>query len=287
MPFEAGEAIGFMAEAGFSLSPDGSTLAYRHAIDGAQMIYTRRWDELAATPIRETQGGFFPALSPDATELAFASPNGEVFALALAGGPVRSLGEGLVPVWGHDGHVYMTAGAEIVRVPAQGGARETLVSLGEGETGHRVMDVLPGDTHLLRGVAGSGGVEIRILNLKTMEEKPLVFGLEAEVSPTGHLLYLADGALMAASLRLKAMELSGPAVPVMDGVQSYSLAADGTLFYTTGAGGGGTMVQPVWFNRSGEMTPIDPNWTFDRTANPNGHAAPQRKGHPLHLEPRR
>ncbi|MDX1494258.1 MAG: protein kinase, partial [Longimicrobiales bacterium] len=273
MPFEEGEEMTFMGEAGFAMSPDGSTLVYRSGNRADQVLMARRWDDLAASPIRETEGGFFPSLSPDATSLAFTTPGGEVHVLDLAGGPVRNLGEGQAPVWGYDGHVYFNAGPELVRVSGQGGAREVLLTLQEGESGQRVTDVLPGDTHLIRGVAVEGGIQLRILNLKTMEERPLTFGLEGEVSPTGHLLYVTDGALMAAPLDVKGMELTGPGVPVEDGVLSFSMTDEGSLLYTTGAGGGTNEVQPVWLDREGNLTVVDPSWTFDRTANPNDQPA--------------
>lgn len=49
----------------------------------------------------------------------------------------------------------------------------------------------------------------------------------------------------------------------------FSLADDGTLFYTSAAGAGAGQAQVVWVDRAGEITPIDPSWTFERTANPN------------------
>lgn len=273
MPFEDGEAIGFLGDAGFALSPDGSTIVYMQAIGPDQRLMARRWDELAASPVRETEGGFFPAFSMDGSQLAFTTGTGSVEALDLAGGPVRSLGTGEAPVWGPDGSVYLVDGLDLIRVPGQGGARDVVVSLAEGETGHRVTDVLPEGTHLIRGVAIEGGVQLRILDLESGEEKPLAFGFQGMVSPTGHFLYLSDGSVMAAPLDVRAMELTATAVPILDGVQHFSMADDGTFFYSTGAGTSGTMVQPVWMDRGGSETPIDPDWTFDRTGNPNDRPA--------------
>ncbi|NIP80785.1 MAG: serine/threonine protein kinase, partial [Gemmatimonadetes bacterium] len=108
MPFEAGQEMTFLGLNGFALSPDGSTLVYRHNVEGNQFLMARRWDELASIPIRESEGAFRITISPDGQEIAFQAPPGEIRALALAGGPVRTLGEGAWPAWGYDGHVYFT-----------------------------------------------------------------------------------------------------------------------------------------------------------------------------------
>ncbi|MDX1646428.1 MAG: hypothetical protein R3304_04735, partial [Longimicrobiales bacterium] len=269
MPFEEGQELEFIGANGFELSPEGSLLVYRHIVDGNQVLVSRRWDELEAVPIRGTEGASFPALSPDGTELAFESPDGGISVLALAGGPVRTLGEGIVPVWGPDGFVYFTSGRDVLRAPAAGGAREVLLSTEEGEGGHFFTDVLASGDRAIRAVNVDGGFQLRILDLETLEEKSLTFGLWGKYATTGHLLYLSEGVLMAAALDEGTMELTGPGVPILDDVLYYSLGTEGTLFYSGGSGAGGTNVRPVWIDRSGDVTPVDPGWIFDRTANPN------------------
>jgi serine/threonine-protein kinase len=269
MPFEAGQEMTFLNLGGFALSPDGSTLVYRHNTEGNQILMARRWDELASTPIRESEGAFRITISPEGQEIAFQSPGGEIRALALAGGPVRTLGEGAWPVWGHDGHVYFTSGREAFRVPSAGGAAEVFLTLGEGETAHRFTDALPSGDRALHDVLANDQGEVRILDLESGEERTLAYGSWGKFAAPGYLLYLTDGTLMGAPLDADAMELTGTPAPLISDVLTFFIAEDGSLFYSTGAGGGGTMARAVWMDRAGEITPIDPAWTFDRTTNPN------------------
>jgi hypothetical protein len=99
-PFLVGqEHSAFAGRAGFDLSPDGSMLVYRFNAERGQILMLRRWDDLVATPVRASDGGQAPAVSPDGLELAF-EQDGEIKVLALGGGPVRTLLAGEQPEWG-------------------------------------------------------------------------------------------------------------------------------------------------------------------------------------------
>ncbi len=172
-------------------------------------------------------------------------------------------------MWGYDGYVYFTSGRDAFRVLSAGGAAEVLLSLGEGESVHRFTDLLPSGDRALHGVVADDEGEVRILDLEGGEERTLASGAWGKFAAPGYLLYLTDGTLMGAPLDAAAMELTGPPVPLIADVLAFSVAEDGTLFYSTGAGGGGTVARAVWVDRAGEITPIDPAWTFDRTTNPN------------------
>jgi eukaryotic-like serine/threonine-protein kinase len=274
VPFLEGQEPQFLGPAGYDLSPDGSMLVYRHVVDGSPVLMVRRWDDLTATPIRETTNAFDPAVSPDGRELAF-ERDGQIRVLAFAGGPVRTLTAGTVPEWGPDGWIYASTDSGTVRVPATGGALQTLTRMVEGETFHLVYDVLPdgGAALLMVNVSGNRW-EVRTLDLGTLEMETLVEGQGPRYSPTGHLLYSADdgtGTLMAARFDARRRKLAGTPIAVMDGVGFWSLADDGKLFYTTGAasGGAGPTLQFIWVDRSGNATPVDPTWTFSRGTDAN------------------
>lgn len=73
--------------------------------------------------------------------------------------------------------------------------------------------------------------------------------------------------MMTARFDPESLELLDTPVAIMDGLAAYSMSDDGKLFYTTGSTFGGTVeqiVQLLWVTRSGEATPIDPDWTFTR-----------------------
>ena len=269
VPFlEGQEHSAYAGFSGFDLSPDGSMLVYRYDADGGQILMVRRWDDLTATPVRETSGAGAPAVSFDGLELAFGQ-DGNVRVLAFSGGPVRTLTRGSQPEWGPDGYVYATTDSGAVRVPSTGGAVEYVSRLGEGESAHFVRDVLPGGRRVLLQVARTDGTsEIRGLDVGDGETTPLVEGNFPRYLPSGHLVYrTTSGTMMAARFDPRRMELLGTPIAVMDGLTFFSLADDGKLYYSAGFGGAaasGPMRQLAWVTRTGQASAVDPEWTFFR-----------------------
>jgi serine/threonine-protein kinase len=268
-PFLTGQEPERIGAAGFALSPDGGMLVYRHTVNGQQVLMVRRWDDVTATPVRETVGGGYPRVSPDGLQLAFFL-NGEAKVLAFSGGPVRTLTSGQVSAWGPDGYVYVSNDSGTVRIPSVGGAVEYVSRLAEGETRHAVHDVLPGGRRALLEVGLGGGYEIRGLDLRTGRMTPIVQGRYPRYLPSGHLVFnIGAGTMMAARFDPVKMKLLGTPIAMMDGLAFWSLADDGKLFYATGSVGGpvGPMLQLAWVTRAGQVSPVDPGWTFQRGQN--------------------
>jgi serine/threonine-protein kinase len=223
-PFRDGQAPAGFGVAAFNLSPDGSALVYRGPTESNIIrLWLRRWDDLDASPIRGTEGGAQPAISADGRQLAFVQGD-DVKVLDLDGGPVRTVATGgIYPRWGPDGYVYFRAPTGVLRVPATGGPPEPVTELAEGEATHWISDLLPGGEGALMRVGLTGGeAEIRGLNLATGEMTPLTPGAWPRYAATGHLVFLTavtgGGTLMAAPFDPGAMEITGPAVPIMEGV---------------------------------------------------------------------
>ena len=280
VPFLPGQEPTAFGTAAFDLSPDGSMLVYRHDPGTGQILMVRRWDDLSATPVRGTEGAFQPAVSPDGLELAFAQDD-EVKVLAFSGGPVRTVTTGRSPEWGPDGFVYVTIDSGTVRVPATGGAVESVTRLAAGEAGHAVSDVLPdGRTALVTVVREGGQAELRGLDLESSEMKLIVEGIgtgfggassRPRYLPSGHLVYGAQGGtLMAARFDPRKVQILGTPIAVMDNVVAWSIADDGKFFRSAGGGFGRTAtLQLVWVTRTGQATPVDPDWTFERGTDAN------------------
>jgi len=101
-------------------------------------------------------------------------------------------------------------------------------------------------------------------------------------SPTGHLLFLDDGTLLAAPFDVGRLELTGVAVPVAEGVAMlsagpafFAVSQTGTLVYRRGSTG--STHTPVWVERDGTAREIDPGWRVrgvpaqsSLTLSPNG-----------------
>jgi serine/threonine-protein kinase len=269
MPFLPGDELGgsSVGPAVYALSPDGTMLVYRHVVDGKQVLVVRRWAELAATPIRGTENGASPFVSPDGLEVAFQQGQ-EVKVLAFAGGPVRTLASGFLTRWGRDGYVYFSMPPDFVvgRVPPAGGVVDTLLVPDSGHVAG-VSDILPGGRKalLFEGVPPDSSYEIVGLDLESGERTAIVSGVYARYLPSGHLVS-ADtytGRMMAAPFDPRSMKLLAAPVPVMEGLSGWSLSDDGKLFYTLAAAQPAAPErQMIWVDRKGQATPVDPDWTW-------------------------
>jgi serine/threonine-protein kinase len=266
-PFRAGQEPVAFGGGAFRLSPDGSMLVYRGPGPEGEgdQLWVRRWDDPEAVPVRGSANSLQPTVSPDGREIAFWVDD-EVRALALDGGPTRVLGTGVeVPQWLDDGRVYFhVTGGDAARVPAAGGAVEVVSPAGEGEGRRFIVQLLPdGDGALMIVQRVNLEFELHALDLGTGESKLLAPGSMAKYSSTGHLVYLTEGALVAAPFDPVAMELLGPAVPLIDGVQAFSLSENGRLVYASGSPAAGASSELVWVTRAGAATAVDSGWAFD------------------------
>jgi eukaryotic-like serine/threonine-protein kinase len=276
MPFLPGDEVAFTGTAGFALSPDGTMLVYRHVVDGQQILVVRRWSELAATPIRETVGALFPAVSPDG-RLAF-QHDGEIKVLAFAGGPVRTLGSGAVPRWGPHDDVYFTMPDDAAaRAPANGGAVDTVLAPDSGRP-DVVWDVLPKGRKALvmEGIPGDSSTEIIGLDLGSGKRTKITPGDRPRYLAPGYLVFgdAATRRMMAAPFDPKSMKLLAPPVPVLDSVAAWSLSDDGKLFYTLGGTIARRAYQMIWVDRKGVATPVDPAWTWQPSTDPEWALSP-------------
>ena len=262
------------ARGDFDLSPDGSLLVYRGLNDqGQAQLWARRWNALDATPIRGTDGGGLPAISPDGQEVAF-HEGGSIRVVPLQGGVSQTLAEeGLCCAgWSPDGAwIYFSDPfAGLRRVPAGGGSPEiiTEVDTGPGDRVSVLLDVLPGGRGVVFMTRGADGDRIQAVDVETGEVKDLTSGTFPRYSPTGHLLFMDDDAtLLAAPFDVERLELTGAAVPVAEGLAVlgngtgfFAVSQTGTLVYRTRGGGAGESVTPVWVERDGTAREIDSEW---------------------------
>ena len=211
--------------------------------------------------------------SPDGLSVAFRLGRG-LTTVSLAGGrtfTVVTQGALLSDMdWGSDGMLYFVGEQrEIERVPATGGEAERVILRSDGGT-PEWPDVLPDGRGLLITLVAGGPTNSRIavVGPEGGEVREILTGTMARYAASGHVVYTtAEGTLMAAPFDLKRLEVAGPSVVLLEGVQvktgsasQFALSETGTLLYKAGEV---SQYELLWVNRAGAVEPVDPAWTGD------------------------
>jgi serine/threonine-protein kinase len=235
-----------------ALSPDGQTIVYvgRSIGGSASQLYERPLADLAARPIPGTEGGAFPAFSPDGTRLVYLSASA-VFILSVpfdGGTPTRLAGvtsQALAGVvWLDNTTLAATNNNGDIEHIGLDGATATIArpDRAAGEQNLSVQAVLPdGHTALAIVSAGVNPVgRVVALDLRTGARRP-VFDATANAVwyARGHLLWSQpNGVLLGARFDTRAGRISGPTVTLADGVRQAvggagqaAVSATGSMVY--------------------------------------------------------
>jgi serine/threonine-protein kinase len=260
---------------GLALAPDGSAMVYGHPEAG---LFLKEGSEANGTLLSGTAGGGSPTFSPDGQWIAFFHEDYGFRKIPRRGGSPMTLVDSLPTnnpsiAWLDDGTiVFNTPGWGMGRVSEAGGPVELLLPPENPEGDVVQVQGLPG----ARGVvyttchASCAQVEIRAYDLVADTASLLLEGAFGPwyVPQVGQLIYAReDGGIYAAPFSLDDLAITGPSIPVLEGVlnngwfPALQLGADGTLIYLAGetAGAAGDQ-QLAWVDRDGGTTPIDPDW---------------------------
>jgi len=255
-----------------AVSPSGNAIVMSLAKGKDSQLYLRALDDPALVPIPETESGGGPFFSPDGEWIAF-TQNGKLRKVPRGGGAAIDIcntmwGGG---AWLADGRIIITDSyaSGLFMIPAGGGQKKTLTepSHESGELGHWWPQLLPGDEWVVYTSWSSPVEKARIMafSLDNGEHRVLVEGgVFGRWSPSGHLLFVRGGQLLAAPFDLDKLAVTGVAEPVVDdvylnpndGFTNLSFGLDGTLVYVP-ASVMEPAIQLVWVDRKGEMTPLE------------------------------
>jgi len=252
----------------FAVSPDGRRLVF----EANGMLYLRELDGLEVTPVAGTEGGYSPFISPDGQWLGFLTAT-QVRRLSLGGGTpetLANLANAGAGVWtpGGDIVIALRGPSGLKRISADGTVTD-FTALAGNEVDHDSPTLLPdGDTvifGILRGdMVGWDGADILAQSLSSGERKLLLAGVgsEPQFAPSGHLLYVRAGNLMAVPFDADLLETRGVPTRVLagvvngrDGFAQYKVASEGSLYYLAAAGGGRARGL-VWVDRAGREEPV-------------------------------
>ena len=265
-----------------AMSSDGRFIVYSATEgnpDSTPRLYLRRTDQMEAKPIVGTEGGINPFLSPDDRWVGYWADDKLVKVSVEGGVPATLCDVSLLfgASWGHDNNiVFSPYTGGLFSVSADGGKPQALTAPDKSkeEYAHRLPHCLPGGKGVLftivrepwdsRPIAG-------ILDLKTRRYQVLMEdAADARYAPTGHLVFMRRGTLMAVPFDINRLNLTGQPVPVVANVMQaistnagyntcagqFSISDSGWLTYVTGG------VVPdlenilVWVDQRGTALPV-------------------------------
>jgi serine/threonine-protein kinase len=243
-------------------------------------LFLRRLDQSKAKPISGTEGGINPFLSPDNRWVGFWADQ-KLKKVPVEGGVPADIcnAPGIFGAnWGRDNVIIFTAYMDrgLIRVSADGGEPEILTTPDpkREETSHRLPYWLKNEKAALFTVMKhrfDRRPGIALLRLDNREWKILLQdAADARYVPTGHLVFLRQGTLLAVRFDPAKLEVIGQPFPLAENVSQgftnydafntgagqFSISDTGTLIYATGG-----IVPPlnntlVWVDQRGVEQPV-------------------------------
>ncbi len=266
------------------LSRDGQRLVFAGETEqGENSLHLRYLNQMTSTPLPGTEGAAVPFFSPDGDWVAFAQDD-KLKKISILGGPPLTLCD--APgfrggTWSDDDVIVFAPQSRsgLYRVAAAGGTPEPLTNLQSTTTPsenssdlssiatHRWPAFLPDGQHVLYTDADDNddyaNAVIKVLSLEDLSTKVILRGgTFPRFAASGHLVFARDRTLYAAPFDPEALETTGPAVPVLEGLAGgvnwgclqCTMSREGTLIYLPAGGGAGKM-EMVWLDREGTATP--------------------------------
>jgi eukaryotic-like serine/threonine-protein kinase len=253
------------------LSPDGTRIAFVGVFRGLRQIYTRRLDQFETVPIRGTENANAVFMSPDGRSLGLITADLSLKRVSLVDGLVTTVEHDAEfsagAAWGADDRITFVRAGALWQVPASGGPAKQLTTLDSGkrELLHAWPSVIAqGRILLFASITGSsrGASHIEALSLTTSLRRVIVeSGTFPLYTPSGHLVFFRDGALLGAPFDVDRLEVTGPVVRVLENL-AVGTTMDAPLAALSNAGSlayapsdaGTTLL--VWVSRQGVEQPI-------------------------------
>lgn len=251
IPLSSAELL-VRARRAVAVSPDGTRIVY----SAQGRLVLRSLSQLDPQPIPGTDSAVTAAFSPDGQSIAY-FVEGRIKRIAVTGGvPVTLCETSPAPfgiTWDSEGITYAEPGRSIMRVSPNGGAPSVLVRLTPADGLAQAPQLLPDGKTLLftlvQDSARSSGLWDRATivaqSLPSGQRKVLIQGgSNARYVPTGHIIYMVEGTLMAVPFNARTLAVTGGPMPVVAGISrasdaaggegQFALSDSGTLVYLAG-----------------------------------------------------
>jgi eukaryotic-like serine/threonine-protein kinase len=229
-----------------AVSPDGASIAYVATHNGITQLYLRHADEWDGKPLPGSADAHTPFFSPDGKWVGTVSA-GRLVKFPAEGGAAQILSKVPFDVYGVDwstnGWIYMGTESPLalVKTPNIGGTVLGASALDDdhGETDHRYPEVLPGDKWMLFAGRKAGHsfdeADIQAISLQNAKLKTIIKGgTNPRYIPSGHLVFLRAGVLMAVPFDPSSLQVKGEPVAVVQNVVENSTVGAGEFSYSNG-----------------------------------------------------
>jgi serine/threonine-protein kinase len=269
--------VGVGGQDPISLSPNGTVLAFvgQTRADGNAQLYVRRLSESQATVLAGTDGAVSPFFSPDGHWIAFFA-DGKLKKISVSGGATVALCDAPLSRggdWGDDGNIVFMPDrlGSLMRCSSAipGGTPEPIGTLAKGEGTQRWPQVLPGGRAVLftassGDVSGYNDANLVVQRLPDgAREVVQKGGFHGRYLSSGHLVFVHDGTLFAAPFDVEQVRVTGPPVPVLEGMASqagsgsasFAVSTSGMFAYVPGTSTDAGI--PIhWMDKSGKTTAL-------------------------------
>jgi serine/threonine-protein kinase len=235
------------------LSSDGRQLIVSAMVDRREEVLRRSFDELDMKVIQgagqgeQGTGNSRPFVSPDGRWVAYARQK-KLWKVPVEGGTAIELAtaDWAGGSWGKNGKlVYTRAYNTGLWIVSEGGGDAKLLTTpdsSKAELGHWWPQLLRDGNHVIFTAYRTPieNATIEVVSMRSGERKVLLTGgVYGFYVPTGHLLFAVGETIRAVPFNLAKLEVSGPALPVVDdvamnltdGAAAFDVSENGTLAY--------------------------------------------------------
>ena len=262
-----------------AISPDGRIVVFASTRGLVTQLYLRRLDRPEATPIAGTENASGPFFSPDGAWIGFWTDK-TLKKVAVAGGAPATIADvpardGSGASWAEDGAIFFEGRAGITKISSDGGSVAAVTAAdAAGWERHLLPHSLPAGRALVYTSVTSGwdSASIVVQSLETGERRVLITGgADARYVPTGHLVYMKTGTLMAVPFDVRSRQVTGAPVALIENVMQglnapnsadetaagqFAVSASGTLLYVVGGVAPLQTGSMVWIDRTGAAQPL-------------------------------
>jgi len=254
-----------------ALSPDGTRLAYVVRRGNTNHLCLRSLEEFDAKTIQGTEDAETPFFSPDGNWIGFYA-EGKLKKVSLLGGAPQRICEVQLQggaCWLYDDTIVFADAQKygLWQVTASGGEPKQLTTAlrlpkGKREHSHLYPHILPEGKGVLFTIFNPGQNLIDTFSFETGQYRTLIErGSCAHYVQTGYLIYVLAGDLMAVPFDLQAMKVTGPSVPVVEGVMlfgwyggaHFSVSRNGSLAYIPASAAPSPNQRLVRVDRTGKI----------------------------------